>query len=103
MHLTRAYRYTCDIPELDDSEFSRGPHVAITACDLEDVDQVSIYHRPEDEPLIDCPQCLEWLHDGDNRLMVTKGGMGQWLRNHMAAGDRDIRYIDIAMEGDDPE
>jgi hypothetical protein len=60
---------------------------------------VTIYEHPENEPLIDCDGCLAWLRDGDNRLLVTEGGMDQWIANHI--NDGNLYYMDIPADGED--
>jgi hypothetical protein len=88
MHLTRAYRYKSRRTRAEST-------TPVTACGG-DGDQVSIYHEPEREGEIDCPGCLEWLAAGDNRLLVTKGGINQWLRNHV--GDENLYCTTIPIE-----
>lgn len=99
-HLTSFYEYK---PEAEREGGSRRG-IPIAACRRQDGgDQVSIYHDPANEALVDCQDCLDWLNDSDNRLLVSQegGGVMQWIRNH--AADKDIRYIDIPMGDDDDE
>jgi hypothetical protein len=89
MHLTRAYASDPARPR------SAETMIPVTACGA-DGDQVSIYHEPGREGEIDCPGCLEWLAADDNRLLVTKGGIDQWLRNHL--GDENLYRTTIPIE-----
>lgn len=76
----------------------RGPRIPVPACRALGVapsQQVSIYDNPDHEPLITCRECLDWLGDGDNRLIVTKDGMDEWIRRRVTSGDVDIHYVDI--------
>lgn len=91
MHLIKAYRY----PTRKERATRKRGSIPIAACEGTG-DMVSIYKHPEDEPLIDCLECLQWLGEGDNRLLVIPGGVEQWIMNHVK--DREIRYIDIPME-----
>jgi hypothetical protein len=94
-HLTRVYRYRGR-----GGRPGRGlPSVPVAACGHDGGNQVSIYKHPDQEKLVDCPECLAWLAEGDNRLFVTPGGMEQWIRNHA----RDVHYIDVPAGGDDDE
>ena|SRR5271155_3747884 len=77
VHLTRAYTPQGGL---------RRPKAeqAIAACSRKPgLEQVSVYDEPENEKLITCPDCLIWLNEGDNRLLVVKDGVEQWIRNHV--------------------
>jgi hypothetical protein len=97
-HLTSGYTYPKELRDRPTRETR--PERAIAACnDQHEPDQVSVYDNPEDEHLIDCPGCLDWLAEGDNRLRVTPGGIQEWIRNHVAAGDADL-YVTGVPSGE---
>lgn len=90
-HLTRAYRLA-GLGEAGE----RIPSVPLAACDATDGSQADIYPDGDGEDRIDCPACLEWLADGDNRLLILD--VTGWIRRRIARGDADICYIDIPVE-----
>jgi hypothetical protein len=74
--------------------------IPLSACDQAETEGhrlVSIYPHG-DESLITCTACLAWLAEEDNRLLLLD--VGEWIRKHAAAGDRNLRYIDIPVPGD---
>ena len=90
VHLTKAYRAR---PSLRTPREKR----AISACERAG-EQVSIFDDPSNEALITCPSCLAWLATGDNRLIVTPGGIEEWIASRVAARDPNLHYIDIPVD-----
>jgi hypothetical protein len=93
VHLTRAYRRRGPGEEPAGSRF---PSVPVAACSSPDGEQADIYPDGDGEDRIDCPDCLAWLAEGDNRLLILD--VNEWIRRRVAAGGDDVYYIDVPME-----
>ena len=77
------------------------PRIPLSACSAVEgpEDELLDIYPDGDETPITCEACLEWLHESDNWLKLFR--VNEWLRKHVAAEDRNIRYVDIPVPGDE--